>query len=816
MRRFRLCGLGWLAAIISLWSIGACGGHPPAGQSPFVARVILSPAGNSSIQVGSFINFIASATNAAGSNVNTPFTFSSSDTSILNIAPNGAGCAGRWDATFANCIPGGTGVVTVTASAQNASSPPTYVFVHPPIDNIVVKGVLLDNLPIQEPCLSQGQTMTVEAHAYSQGADITSSVGPFNFSANNSSVVSFTPIVNTAYNFATNQATAKAVNPGLTFIYASASGVTSNSFQQPNLVPSPPVTFDFFETCPIQNIALELGFAGSGQTSFAISKSTPGETVVATLTDVMGNTSLPNSTNGIVLSKIPLTWTSSQAAVVGASTSCLQSCGVTLQSPGAASVTASCTPPTCNIGFPVVPPALSPASLPACALYVHSFLPQVTSCEPFIPLPVYASPLPSHSTAAISGLVTGATSPSIVLATSLDCAAEPPADCSTGIYAFSTARAAAGTATGMPTAPNSLLPTPTGDKFYVGSDFGAQILNPTNLGTQTSAFIQLGTVTGRVLAVSPNGSLAIFSDEVHTPNQVYVVNGTNAAAPSITALDIWQGSAAAFSRDGLKAFIFGFDISGNPNLYVYSTIQALQVIPLPPQTSVKSIVFSTNGAFVYVAERSLGGGSPAVSVFNTCDNQPYTDTVTGLHEIPLSAPPISFKALPDGVHFVALENNGTLEYITASITGIPVATPTLAATSLCPMSVGHTPPQKINLGQGTIQPIDFFISADGTVVYVPTRDRSSILVYNFSTGAVSGIQLLGPTNPSPLSADMTIDSSTLMIAGSDGMVHQISTSGGGIDQFQFGFPNLANFLNPFCTSNPDGTVCTFDYIGAKP
>ena len=75
--------------------------------------------------------------------------------------------------------------------------------------------------------------MTVEAHAFSQGTDITSSVGPFTWSASNASVVNLIPLVNTAYNFPTNQATAIGAVPGITQIFATASGVTSHSFQQP-------------------------------------------------------------------------------------------------------------------------------------------------------------------------------------------------------------------------------------------------------------------------------------------------------------------------------------------------------------------------------------------------------------------------------------------------------------------------------------------------------------------------------------------------------------------------------------------------------
>jgi DNA-binding beta-propeller fold protein YncE len=348
----------------------------------------------------------------------------------------------------------------------------------------------------------------------------------------------------------------------------------------------------------------------------------------------------------------------------------------------------------------------------------------------------------------------------------------------------------------------------------MGSDYGTQLINPANLGSANSAFTPLSTVTGKVLAISTNGSIALFSDTLHTPNEVLVVNTSNPTSTSVTTLNISGASAASFSPDGLKAFIFGFDGTGNPNLYVYSALQALQVIPLPPQTTVNTIAFSTNGAFAYVAEPSLGGGAPAVSVFNTCDNKVFTDTLTGLHDIPLSAPPIAFKALPDGVHFVVLESGGIIDYITATITGVPAATLTTPSSLLCPMTVGHAPPQKINLGQGTIQPINFFISADGTLLYVLASDRASILVYNFNTNSVSGIQLAG--NATPVSADMTSDASTILVAGSDGLLHQVTTGLGGSDMVQISFPNVPNFLNPFCSMDPAQGPCTLNLVAAKP
>jgi hypothetical protein len=830
MGRLRSGGLWLAAAILLTWGLTGCGGHSIGGVSPFAASITISPATSTSVQLGATFIFSATARNSSGSSSGVTFTFASSDTSIVSFAPGGVACAGHWDAGYTTCTPGATGVARVTAAALGATSPPTYVFVHPPIDNIKVSGVLLNGLPIQEPCLSQGQSMTVEAHAFSQGSDITASVGPFTWSASNSSVVKLTPLVNNTgnpvYPFATNQATATASTPGLTKISATAGGgISSNTFYQPQYTNAQGVTsplLDFFETCPIQNITLELGPAGliqTGQTSFVTSKGGPTLTANAILTDVMGNNSLLDSGTPVTLSKIPLTWSASHPSVVAPATGCMESCALSTPLPGAGSVTASCSPPTCNLGFPTIPVALSsPAALAACAQFFR-----LLSCQQFIPLPVYSSPPAQPVTvpplppvaAAITGVVTGAPSGSSVLASSLGCESVHPLDCTTYIYQVPTSKSVAGNATPLPFSPNSILFDLNGDKAYIGSQFGAVSVTPSNIGTSTNPFASLGNLTGNVLATSSNGGIAIFSNS----NQVFVANTTASSSPSVIALNILNASAAAFSPDGLKAFIFGFDGNGSPNLYIYSTQQALQTIPLPAGTTVNSITFSTNGAFVYVVEPSRGGGGPAFTVYNMCDNSIATDASTPPNPqiIPLSAPPVAFKALPDGLHFIALEANGTFDYITAAIIGIPAATPTAQATSICPMTVTHNTPQNpmknISLNQGALHPLDFFTSADGTLLYVLATDRASVLVYNFATGGVTGIELTG--NATPLSGAMTPDDGTIVIEGSDGMLHQVSTALGGTDMSPpTSFPNLPNYLNPFCTYAP--VQCTLNLMASKP
>lgn len=849
MGRFRRGGWQLLLGLLSVYGITACGGHSVTPLSPYPAKITVTPSPTVSLQAGSTLSFLATAQNSAGTNLRATFTFTSSNTSILNFTSTGLACAGRWDSTFTICTPAGIGVVLVSAQALGATSVPTYVFVHPPVDNITVTGILPPNQAqiIQEPCLPQGEAMTVQATAYSQGVDVTQSVGPFTWSANNTSVARITPIVSnivgsTNYSFPTYQATVTAVTPGLTEIYATASGVTSTTFVQPTLPtnniypnPPPPVVFDFFETCPIQNIVLEIGTAGSQQTSFVGARGSAAETVVATLTDVLGTSTLPNTDGAVTLNKIPLTWTGTQPQVINAGTGCTTSCSLTIPSVGAGAVTASCSPPTCNVGFPYIPPAFStPQSLAACVAYLNYYFPQlqIKSCEPFIPLPVYSSPICSNPSvapnpcpapgqppplASISGLISGATGSASILAASFGCGSEDPAICTTGLYSFPSAKATANAASIAPTSPTSLLYDLNGDKVYMGSDYGALVINPSSLGTATNPFTPLGSVTGKILAISVNGTSAVFSDTFHTPNQVYIVSTATSTAPS-TALNIYGASAAAFSPDGLRAYIFGYDSNNNPNIFLYSTLQSLQSIPLPARTRVNSIAFSNNAAFAYVVEPSLAGGGPAVTVYNNCVNSVGNPQLVA-DQFTLTAPPIAFKVLPDGIHFIALESNGTFDYITATITGIPAATVLQAGTALCPQTVTDAV-KNFSLNQGNITPIDFFTSADGTMLYVLASDRNSILIYNFGlTQTAGGIQLLSTTTGvpvTPLADSMSVDAGTIVVAGSDGFIHEITTANGGFDSIQVPFPDLPNYLNPFCTFTPAQGACTLDFVEVKP
>jgi hypothetical protein len=786
----------WTSAVftitVSLF-FPACGGHKPPPISPFAAKITLNPSPSYSIQLGSSLLLTATAQNASNATIRPAFTFTSSNPGVLDVSPAGFACAGTWNApAYSLCTPAGIGVVQVTASALGASSPPTMFFVHAPIDNVqvsLVPPVLSSppacptqqalptacNLPFNRAaanqCLSQNQIQTLQATAYSQGVDITSQVGTFTWGAVNPSVVNITPVVNSSTNVATNQANISPATPGQTQIVASASGVSSQPYN--------------FETCPVQCIDLQLSVNGqlTGLTSFSVNKGTS-ETITATAVDVQG----------CIVPKPPLTWSSSQAAALTpgtASSACAAgtACAISTTQPAAAAITASCTPPTCNIGFP-----LNPANYSA----------------PYIPQPVYP-------VTPISGLVTGAPVATTVLATSQDCYSNNL--CTVGLYNVSTSTNLPGSATPLPAPPNSLMLDEAGDRAYMGSEFGAFSITLASLGGTSNPFASLpapgtplGLVTGKVVAVARNGSSAVFSDTVSTPNQVYVV--TSVSSSPATPLNINTATAAAVSPDGLKAFILG---DGGNTLYIYSTLQFLQP-PISLPAPATSIVFSSSGSFALFAG---GAAASTIAIRNTCDNSAVSLPAPGLSTPPLFLTMVPAGSVPMGNAIIPnLQPSGLDVFFGLDNTGIDVIATTSSAaplTSLCPQTISLAQttqnttfmPTHVNIGQGTFHPINFFVSPN-SLAYIVASDLSKILVYDLNTNAVSAIALAN--NATPVAAGMTVDGSLIYVAGSDGLLHELNT-GTALDEMEIAFVPLPDSLNSFCYT---GSNCALNMVAVKP
>src|SRR5581483_1776061 len=336
-RRFSV----WILAttLLMIVALAACGNNGPRTTSfPVPASITVTPSTAVSMDVGTTQTFTAAAHDARNPprTLTTPLTFVSSNTAVVTVASNGLACAGTWN-SLTNpqiCTPGPSGVAQITAVAQGVSSPPTTVYVHQHVDNIVV-ALIPTNPPSSAPCISKDQTKNYQATAFSRGTDITSTVGPFNWTAFNTQVLT---VSTTAAGLQAGQAQITGHTPGVTQVFANAGNTTS-------------APIDVI-TCPVESISLAI--AGTSGNTFTVN-SGGSKTITPTVVD----------SQGVTITGVPLTW----SALSPANATVNSTGTVATSQPGASAVVATCTPPTCNIGFTpstiaTIFPGLTAPSLP--------------------------------------------------------------------------------------------------------------------------------------------------------------------------------------------------------------------------------------------------------------------------------------------------------------------------------------------------------------------------------------------------------------------------------------------------------------------
>jgi hypothetical protein len=747
--------LGSCLFVLSLMSGCSSSSATKATNFPIPANVGLSPGNIISLNLGSTQLFTASPKNNKGSPVTTPVSFQSSNSGVVTVADNGNACAGSWDSltTPQICTPGSVGIAQVVASSHGVTSPPTTIYVHQPIDQILVSPVPGQPIPQSSTCFSKDQSFNYQANALSRGVDITSTVGTFTWQLGNTSVAQ---ISTTATGLETGQAQVKAQTPGFTSIFATASNVNSLPFP--------------FTSCAVQSITLMVN--GSPSHSVVVSKGTS-TSVTTTVVDTLGNT----------ITGVPLTWCSSNPAIAGIGSSSSGNCSsntagsasVSSFLVGGTTITASCTPPSCNIGFQPSLPIYAPNAL---ALVVT----------------------PSGTTAQT---VT-------TYVSSVDCGIAD--GCSTLLIPLTSPNNTPGTAVTLPATPNSLVFDPSGAKAYLGTDFAfssSKGLMQITASASPPTTAQFPSVTGKVLAVSPEGKKVIVSGAdpntpptsgTPAPTQVIVFD-TTSNTPS--TLPIAGATAAAFSSDALKAFI----IAEN-TLYIYSTQDALQTAPLTAPAT--DVMFLGNGIAGYMA----GGDPKGASFLPTCvAGTPAVEGIDDTSGIRMLRP------LPDGLTLLALAPPA-IETITATISG----SPNLGNTTGCPAPRGFLViANQVNpggdFGQGNFVPTQLIVSSDGSVAYVlgktppPTsQPLSNILVFNVAGRTSSAIALVGQAQP--IAATLSPDGTLLYVAATDGNVHVVDTqTASDIQQVTF-TQDPATLLGGLCSGVT--TTCKPNLIAARP
>jgi len=705
------------------------------------ASITLTPSPTASMELGTNQAFTATPLNAARAVVTTTISFQSSNTAVVNVAANGTVCAGSWD-SLSNpqvCTPGPVGVAQITATAQGVSSAPTTVYVHQHIDKVVVRDICavsqppsLCTLP-RNSCQSLNQNSIpqntiYEARAYNGAEDITSTVGQFNWLTYNDTVTTLNNAVNGLSNIVNglslNQVVATAKTPGISPVYAGIGTAISI-----------PATFT---TCPVQSISLTVTEAT--QTS---------KTIAATVTDTLGNVIMTQGSRN----PLPLTWSTSEAAAVSVNSSGVATAAAT---GGGAAVTASCTPPTCNVGIlPSLP--VYPEGVVTVALHGNGQIPTVTA---------YVSSMGCGKSDGCVSTITQILSPANTV----------------------------GSAFALPATPNSLVIDRQGAKVYAGTDsglLGSKGLMALTIGTGSVS--QFTSAPGKVLAVSPDGIKLVISDTTDTPQQVYIFDtGTS----SRIAFPIAGATAADFSPDSLKAFI----VAGS-TLYIYSKVDAMQSVALTAPAN--DVAFLANGIYGFMAQAS------GIASFPTCWDPSLS---SALGSVSGASGATFLRALPDGATMIGLAPPN-VETFVAQVSGTPTPSQTLG----CPEPRGFLtvayPAQdqhSVNLGKGDFVAKQLIISEDGSIAYIITPSLSSVLAYSIAGETLSEFPLAG--NASPVQATLTADGTLLYVAATDGTVHVVDTVAGG-DVQQVSFPQN---LCQNSAGQPWSSVCKPDLIVVQP
>jgi len=864
------CGSGFLLtlAISFVAAFTGCLGNSSSNPgNGGVSSITLSPSSTISLETGGTQVFSASAKDALGHAIlglNIQFIVGVpagvTTAAPLSIANNGSACAGTWDPSGTQCTSGTPGIALVTAVANGVSSPTTTVYVHQHVASIQIK-----NAESQDPqydCFSQGQTWLYQAIAYnSNGVDITGTVGPISWLPSNPSVVTATPTVPQNQPTVLNQVQTTARTPGITQLFASITGATS--------APYP------YTTCLIQAVYLQIGGQNTAGNSITVNN---GGSVPVTAIAV---DTLCGVANNIALGSRPLTWSTTNPEVIafGSTTNTTGSNTASARANlGGATLTASCSPPSCNIGLPGVTP--SGQLVPSLPVYASDY--DAAYPPPATPPPIQSYcrvPDLTKAYGAISVNVAPASTSKVptytAWAATTDCA--NAVGCTSALFSLAPTTSgtnAVGTIVSLPRTPNSMMFNHLSSaRVYFGTNEGLTYVDVSAASPSVAEVSSASTpcyvsLCGKVLTISNDGTLVVVSDTVSTPSQVYIYNSGNTATAAFDLIIPGEtATTAAFSPDQLKLFI----LTNLGNMYVYSTVDALtSVSTFAPGTDV---AFSSDGSFAYVA------GSPAssVSAFSTCSLPGVGSVDIPGGSVATSSTPL--KLFPSPVIPLPFEQNGFLwatQNIIAleqppKITGLPTSLEFLTAqfrqdpilyqsqnppgqqlqfTCNTPKFLSFDKGPSVDLGQGNFTPIYSQLVNDGAEMIIVGQGIPAVLLFNVSDGTTRSVPLSGSPatgcpqcagNSFPLSASASTDGSQVYVAACDqypnndqtkpctaGSVHIVNTCGvlpcnappalaeGDFQQVPYVNINDANNPNMCNNQGTNAPVCLPNLVAIKP
>jgi hypothetical protein len=677
------------------------------------------------------------------------------DLTIADVEPtNGRLCAGTWNrntgggiADFTTCMPTNkSGTVFVIASGNGASSNPLPIFVHPVVTSVVLGALSTDclNDPATNCSPAAFTTQTTSCTVMANGCCTAPVATPGTSSASVNSCASQATTGQLAARVYDNATQTLANNIScqvghLTYTAQTPSVVTIDqngiaTAQQPGStvitanIANAGSSAGFFSTCPPTTISLSIpGSNGTGSSSIIVNPN-----------NVQPITSLAMDQNGTILTGLSLEFESTTPTTIPAAAAGT----VTPTFPGAAAITAVCQPPSCN-----------PSPFNQIGLFGNG-------------KPVTSNPVTITAPGINSEVIyIGSTNSRYVVP--VDFTQPQP-----------------GNPVQLPYYPNSMVISNDGSSVYMGSSFELMTFSATT-NTLTA---QDTSVTGPVLAVSPDGTMLVITDPIRQFVYLYGTTGT----PGVQTQFGGVATSAAFSPDSQTVYITLGDynsstgvVTPNNQLLIHSQFTGWYATTSSQATTNVTVGVPSVGAFFGGNPTTARSYCPETTTSTTGGQVTTSSTTTNLFypDAGVMGPATSVVATTnDGLH--VLGSTATTFTDLAIPSGLPI--------NNCPQADGMSGKFTTNVAfTGTLP-----VTATAITGVLPTSDSKTAFVTYTGTGGVlptytpqpTGAGTLGTiplstalgTPIAPLAGAVSADNSTFYATTSgDNAVHLITKQANG-------------------------------------
>jgi trimeric autotransporter adhesin len=595
------------------------------------------------------------------------------DMTIADVNPTtGQLCAGTWNRNTGGGIPDFTtcnptnksGTAYVIASGQGASSNALPIYVHAVVTSVVLG-------PLSTNCLTDPATNCSPAAFGTQQVSCTIDPGTGCCTAPVTTVAAFAAsntcnsqattgqlaarIYQGDPTVATNNISCRVGHPSFAAQTPSIVSIDQNGVataQQPGStvitanIANAGSSAGFFSTCPPASITLSVPGANGTSTN----------SIIVNPNNIQPINSLVKDTNGVVLTGLALEFESTTPITIPAASGGT----VTPTFPGAAAITAVCQPPSCN-----------PSPFNQIGLFGNGKA--VTSN------PVTITAPGTNST----NLYIGSTNSLYIV----------PVDFT---------QAQIGSPVRLPYQPNSMVISNDGSTIYMGSALEIMTFSTASNGIAN----QDPTVTGTVLAVSPDGTTVVITDP--TRNFVYLYNGNGTGGIQTQFGGV--ATHAVFSPDSQTVYITLGDynsstgvVTPNGQLLVHSAFTGWHSLASAQTTTDVALGVPYVGAFFGGNPTSARSYCPTTTTVNstqpnatpTTNNNFYPDagvlapatsriatTNDGLHVLGATTTAFTDLALPAGLPIGACPVAGTPQQTFATSPVFTGALPGVTATAI--------------------------------------------------------------------------------------------------------------------------------------